>query len=222
MHETTQISYELGTVNIILNSESRIGQDAPNFRFTDYDQVLYSCFTPKELEQIAEGGSAELIFNLIMKDPLSSNLTDSPLSDFAELPGKIFEGLTEGVYMNLDVYKTFGNMEQSELEMFYENIDFQLDIPLSLIKENREYFIYSDFMGSTELFEDIDKEIETISINTNAIGTSLLLYREMPIIANAKVNYDNSYVQQPQYLCVIGIIALILLWKRIDFLHKKE
>ncbi|WP_027208986.1 hypothetical protein [Butyrivibrio hungatei] len=222
MHETTQISYELGTVNIILNSESRIGQDAPNFRFTDYDQVLYSCFTPKELEQIAEGGSAELIFNLIMKDPLSSDLTDSPLSDFAELPRKIFEGLTEGVYMNLDVYKTFGNMEQSELEMFYENIDFQLDIPLSLIKENREYFIYSDFMGSTELFEDIDKEIETISINTNAIGTSLLLYREMPIIANAKVNYDNSYVQQPQYLCVIGIIALILLWKRIDFLHKKE
>ena len=222
MHETTQISYELGTVNIILNSESRIGQDAPNFRFTDYDQVLYSCFTPKELEQIAEGGSAELIFNLIMKDPLSSDLTDSPLSDFAELPGKIFEGLTEGVYMNLDVYKTFGNMEQSELEMFYENIDFQLDIPLSLIKENREYFIYSDFMGSTELFEDIDKEIETISINTNAIGTSLLLYREMPIIANAKVNYNPDYGHQPQYLCVIGIIALILLWKRIDFLHKKE
>ena len=64
MHETTQISYELGTVNIILNSESRIGQDAPNFRFTDYDQVLYSCFTPKELEQIAEGGSAELVLSL--------------------------------------------------------------------------------------------------------------------------------------------------------------
>ncbi len=222
MHETTQITYELGTVNIILNSESRNGQDAPDFHFTDYDQLLCSCFTPKELEQIAEGESAELTFNLIMDDSYSGGLIDSHLSNFAEIPEKIFEGLTKGAYMSFDVQKSLGNNEQSELEMFYENIDFQLDIPISLIKENREYFIYIDFMGSTELFEDIDKEIETISINTNAIGSSLLLYKEMPRIANAKINYDNVYGGKTQYLCVIGIIALILLWKRIDFLHKKE
>ena len=220
MHETTQITYGLGAVNIILNSESQIVQDDPTFRFTDYDQLLCSCFTPKELEQIAQGDFAELTFNLILKDPLSSDLVGSPLSELEKIPGRIFGEYNEGVYISLDAYKSLGNKEQSELEMFYEKIDLQLDIPVSLVKDNREYYLYTDIMGSTELFEDIDKEVETLSVNTSAMGTSLLLYRDMPHISNAKASY--GHVDQPQYLCVIGIIALILLWKKIDLLHKKE
>ena len=220
MHEATQVSYGLGTVNITLNSESRTEQDAPGFRFADYDQVLCSCFTPKELEQIAEGDHAELIFNLVMKDSSTRGSVGKPLSGFAGLQDRIIRNFNEGVYLSLDAYKSLGNKEQSELEMFYEKIDLQLDIPVSLVKDNREYYLYTDIMGSTELFEDIDKEIETLSVNTSAMGTSLLLYRDMPHISNAKASY--GHVDQPQYLCVIGIIVLILLWKKIDLLHKKE
>ena len=220
MHEATQVSYGLGTVNITLNSESRTEQDAPGFRFADYDQVLCSCFTPKELEQIAEGDHAELIFNLVMKDSSTRGSAGKPLSGFAGLQDRIIRNFNEGVYLSLDAYKSLGNKEQSQLEMFYEKLDLQLDIPEYLLSEGREFFLYSDYMGSTEVFEDTDEAAETLSVNTNVIGTSMLAYRDFSFVSNAKASYPQGH--QSQYLCVIGIIALLLLWKRIDFLNKKE
>ena len=220
MHEATQVSYGLGTVNITLNSESRTEQDAPGFRFADYDQVLCSCFTPKELEQIAEGDQAELIFNLVMNDSSKSEDAGNPLYSLTRLQDRIVRNLNEGVYISLDAYKSLGNKEQSQLEMFYEKLDLQLDIPEYLLSEGREFFLYSDYMGSTEVFEDTDEEAETLSVNTNVIGTSMLAYRDFSFVSNAKASYPQGH--QSQYLCVIGIIALLLLWKRIDFLNKKE
>lgn len=220
MHEATQISYGLGTVNITLNSESRTEIDAPDFRFADYDQVLCSCFTQKELEQIAEGDHAELIFNLVMNDSSGGENAVNPLSGFARLQDKIIRNFNEGVYLSFDASKSLGNKEESQLEMFYEKVDLQFDIPEYLLSEGREFFLYSDYMGSAELFEDTDKEAETLSVNTNFIGTSMLGYRDFSFISNAKTSYPQGH--QSQYLCVIGIIALLLLWKRIDFLHKKE
>ena len=35
-----------------------------------------------------------------------------------------------------------------------------------MMSEGREFFLYSDYMGSAELFEDTDKEAETLSVNT--------------------------------------------------------
>jgi len=220
MQETTQISYGRGIVNIVLNSESMTEIDAVSFRFKDYEQVLGSCFTQKELEQIAEGEYAELTFNMVLKDPLSADLKDSPLSDYSDLRDEGFYKLNEGIYLGMNVFKSIGSKERSKLDVFYEDTEIKITIPEYLQRDNREYFFYSYFMGNTELYEDTDKEADTLSINTDGIGNGLILYKEYSFVSNAKASPPQGH--QTQFLCLIGIVALIMLWKKIDQLHKKE
>ncbi|MBO4457174.1 MAG: hypothetical protein J5802_05610 [Butyrivibrio sp.] len=219
MHETTQISYGLGTVDIILNSESSTGISDPHFRFTDYDQVLCSCFTPKELEQISEGEHAGITFNLVLTDAPDSEL-ESSLFRFEEISGKFYADLEEGLFINLEAYKTLGDSEPRKLEMFSEKTEFRLNIPDNLKENDREYFLYTTSLGGSELYEDTDRDADTISINAGTIGNSILLYREISFMSSSAK--QPLAILNPQYICVVGIVLLLLLWKRIDFLHKKE
>ena len=219
MHETTQISYGLGTVDIILNIESPNSFYEPNFHFTDYEQVLYSCLTQKELEQISDGEHAEITFNLNLTNIPDMDITSS-LSRFIEISDRFYNDLENGIFLNLEAYKSLEGGEPIKIEKFSEKTAFQLEIPTDLVKDGREFFLYTDSLGGTELYEDIDKELTTLSVNAGTIGNSVLLYREKSFISASAPG--RLPTPNPQYLCVVGIVLLLLLWKRIDFLHKKE
>ena len=70
MHEATHISYGDGIVNIVLDSSSQTEVSAPGFRFADYNKLITSSFTKKELERIDDGEIAEITFYFVVSDDI--------------------------------------------------------------------------------------------------------------------------------------------------------
>ena len=218
MRESTQITYGDGIVSVELISESMSEIPAPTVRFGDYEQVLESCFTQKELQEIYEGDHANLTFSFTMSDnpreiseydTLSTAVTDS-----AKELGK----LSEGVIVKMSAIKSVGTGEEISLDNLSEDVDLQVEIPLYLIKDNREYYWITDSLGACRLYKDQDAEADTLSINTSSIGTSMLLYKDA--IQGTTTEEDTGFYIKPQYVFVFIIVLLLALWHYVMGIYK--
>ena len=218
MHEATQISYGYGVVNIVMNSESLTEIPAPDIRFGDYKEAVKSCFTDKELAEIEAGGTAELTFDFVMMDEPSDTSQvaafDKAIQDATRKNGI----LEKGVYFEAQGTKTIGDGEPEELSYFYQDVEFQRDIPLYLVRDERDYYTMIDLMGECQLEKDIDKDADTITIATNDLGTTLILYKD----TDSLTENDNSVRLNGNYIILAGIVALVLAWFSVDRLHRKE
>lgn len=218
MHEVTQISYGYGVVNIIMNSESTTEIPAPDIRFGDYKEAVKSCFTEKELKEIEAGGTAELTFDFVMMDE-PSDISEAAVFDEAIQEAVNKNGILEkGVYFEAQGSKTVGDAETEELSFFYRDVEFQIDIPLYLVRDERDYYTMIDIMGECQLEKDIDKDADTITIATNDLGTTLVLYKDVDTLSDD----GNSVRLNGNYIILAGIAALVLAWFSVDRLHRKE
>ncbi len=218
MHETTQIAYGDGTITITMSSESLTEVSAPDVRFGDYNKAVTACFTQKELEEISGGTDAEVNFDFVMRDELSDNSLGKVLDKAIARAEKTNGALHKGVFFDFTADKSIGGEAKQDLDEFYESVEVQFEIPLYLVAEDRYYYVMTSEAGGCELESDIDEEADTLSVSTNGIGTTVLLYQseEESLVDKATTLHIRSH-----HLFIGEIILLAVAWIFIDRSYKK-
>ena len=217
MHESTQISYGEGIVNVVFNSESATEIAAPAIRAGDYQELVTACFTKKELEQISEGSPAEVSFSFVMSDEAPSEESEEIISAAVQKAEKELGQLNEGVYFDVSSEKTIGTEDEIPLESFRSEFEIQIGIPLFLRNDDWEYFIMANDNGGCKIFEDSDIAADSVVIKADRVGTYLMLYRQGDLEKYEKEHKGFSI----NYLFLAGIITLLILWKLVDKLHNR-
>ena len=49
--------------------------------------------------------------------------------------------------LEVEAVKSVGNGESSEIDVLYDDVEFQYEIPKYLVAENRVYYVMTDVMG---------------------------------------------------------------------------
>ena len=217
MHESTNISYGSGNVTIIANSDSLTEVSAPIIRAGDYNELITSCLTKKEMNEVFEGASAEIVFNYVMRD-------DAPSEEVKEQFYEVIDGdrtlssYNEGFYMDVSAQKSIGSEPESDIYTLNNEVELQIEIPLFLKKDGRSFACIANNMGVCEVLEDADEEADTLSVSADCVGSYLLLYKDSAI----SPEHNNTAHRPTQYIFILGIIALLALWFAIDKLHKQN
>lgn len=217
MHESTNISYGSGNVTIIANSDSLTEVSAPIIRAGDYNELITSCLTKKEMNEVFEGESAEIVFNYVMRD-------DAPSEEVKEQFYEVIDGdrtlssYNEGFYMDVSAQKSIGSEPESDIYTLNNEVELQIEIPLFLKKDGRSFACIANNMGVCEVLEDADEEADTLSVSADCVGSYLLLYKDSSI----SPEHNNTTHRPTQYIFILGIIALLALWFAIDKLHKQN
>ncbi|RKM56411.1 hypothetical protein D6853_06390 [Butyrivibrio sp. X503] len=220
MRETTQITYGDGIVSVELISESKSDIPAPVIRFGDYEKVLESCFTRKELEEIYEGDHASLTFSFVMSDSPEEIEEYDTLVSAVSRASKNFGELSEGIALEVNAVKSVDAGEELTIDNLLGNVELQIEIPLYLIRENREYYLMTDSFGACTLYEDYDNEADTLSVNTNTVGTSMLIYRDT--YPGVPVAETSSFGVKPQFIFGGIVIILLVFWNYVTGARKQR
>ena len=220
MHEVTHISYGNGGVDVVLDSSSQTLVAAPNFRFGDYTTLVSSCFTPKELDRISEGNSAEITFYFAVTDEIEDELLKTQYRDAIEQNEAVIGNLNEGILIDVDVKKTIGNDAPTDILSCADDVELQMDIPLFLIKENRSYFVLADKGGEFVLLPDSTPDADVLTVKTHSFVPGILLYQDPKESLLEKE--DSIFRLEMRHVLLGGIVLLIVLWVFIDYLHKKS
>lgn len=219
MYETTQIPYGDGTITVIMITESTTEVPASDIRFGRYLLASEACFTEKELEEIYEGDNAELRFYYVISDELDSKEEEQKFDEAISLAQENVGSLHKGFYYDVLATKTIGDDDPIAFNTFYDDVEMQLDIPLYLSSEGRDYFLMTNNMGAIELEKDIDHDAVTLSVSTKALGTSLLLYQDQD---EALTQNEGRFQIKSQYLFIAGIVVLAAIWIAMEVRHKRE
>ncbi len=220
MHETTHFSYNNGTVNIQLGSDSLSEIAAPDFRFEDYNRLVKACFNTKQLQTISDGETADISFNLTLSDDIENSSIKSRLSKAREKEEATLGKLTESVYMDFSLNRSLSPETAEEPDSFYSDCTMQIDIPLYLISEGRSYWLMTEYMGKSVLLPDLDNEPDSITIEARSMTTGVLLYQD-PLDSLTNEQAGTIHIQK-RYFFIPGILLLIGLWFFINHLHKKS
>ncbi|WP_022767495.1 hypothetical protein [Butyrivibrio sp. NC2007] len=213
MQETTQLTYGTGTVTIMESSQSEIEVAAPEIRFGDYYKAVEACFTARELEEISEGSNAALEFRYSMTDELDDEDEVQRFEEGIEKAEMLTGSLNSGVYFEVEAEKSVSGGEKSEIDTLYDEVEFQYEIPRYLVAEKRVYYAMTNVMGVCELEKDVDEEADTLSISTRDVGTTLILYQD------GKENDSREHSRfaiKTQYLFLLAIVALVLVWWALE------
>lgn len=219
MHEVTHISYGDGGVDVVLDSSSQTSVAAPDFRFGDYTALVSSCFTPKELDRISEGNTAEITFYFVVTDEIEDELLQEQYQGaIAENEAQV-GNLSEGILIDLSATKAIGGDVPSNLVSCSDDVELQMDVPLFLVKEDRSYYVLADNRGEMILLPDATPEADVLTVKTHNFCPGLLLYQD----ANESLiqKEDNRLHFDMRNVCFVGIVLLVVLWVFIDRLHKK-
>ncbi len=209
MYETTQVPYGDGTIKVIMITESTNEVTAPTIRFGRYYETAVSCFTDKELEEISAGDDAEVRFYYVMSDEMESDMIMEQFDDAISLAQEDVGSLHKGVYFDVSAAKTVGDDGPVTLNGFYDEVEVQVDIPLYLSAEGRDYYLMVNNMGVCELEKDIDHDAVTLSVETKSIGKSLMLYQDQ---GEGFAKNEGRFQIKSQYLFIGGIILLAAIW----------
>lgn len=220
MHETTHLSYEEGTVNITLNSESSFEVVAPNFRCDDYNSFVNAGFTKKELEAISGGQTADIIFDLTISEDIENEELKSWFAAGKEKQEPHVGRLSDGMYIQMSATKAIGDAPYETISTLSEDTLIEMEIPLYLRSQDRNYYIMISNMGDCVLLPDLDNEPETITFSTHNMTTGILLYLD-PLEAREKGEAE-KFRLQPHHLLWAGVVLLILAWIFITHFHKKN
>ena len=220
MRESTQITYGEGIVNVELSSESLSEIPAPTFRFGNYEQVLDSCFTQKELGEIYEGDHANLTFSFVMSDEPNQTDEYETLSKAAVSSSRGIGKFSEGVVIKMNAAKSVGGGDEVRLDSLSGDVELQVEIPMYLIKQDRNYYFITDSLGACKLYMDLDADDSTLTVNTSSIGTSMILYRDIP---QELVRTDGSHFKiSPSYVFLLIIAMLLIFWHYVTGIHKNK
>lgn len=217
MHESTNISYGSGNVTIIANSDSLTEVAAPIIRAGDYNELVTSCLTKKEMNEVFEGASAEIVFNYVMRDDAPSEAIKEQFYEVID-GDKTLSSYNEGFYMDVSAQKSIGSEPASDIYTLNNEIELQIEIPLFLKKAGRRYICIANNMGVCKVLDDVDVDADTFSISSDCTGNYMLLYKDSSFSA-----VERQFSHKPaQYLFIIGIIALLGLWFILDKIHSQK
>ncbi len=219
MHETTQIAVGNGNVSITVNSETTSEVKAPDIRFGDYNMTATSCFSVKEMEQIANGKSAEVVITYIMSDEPENGAVASQFNKAIEAKEKEIGALNKGVYFEVSASKSIDGSEPVVIDAFYEPVEMQIDIPLYLVEENRSYYIMNNVMGACVLYEDIEEEADSLTISVLSIGDQMMLYQNNEDKISKPVGGIGI---NTKFYFVAGVVLLIAIRIVMDFRNRKD
>ncbi|MBO6241067.1 MAG: hypothetical protein J6O61_09620 [Butyrivibrio sp.] len=217
MHESTNISYGTGTVTINANSDSLTEVAAPTIRVGDYDELIISCLTKKELNDVFDGAPCEITFNYVMLDEAPSAQVKAKFDEFIAGDTSL-SSFSKGFYMDVTAQKTIDSDVSIDIYNLNNAIELQIEIPLFLRKDGRSFACIANNMGVCEVLEDADEEADTLSVSADCVGSYLLLYKDSSI----SPEHNNTTHRPTQYIFILGIIALLALWFAIDKLHKQN
>ena len=220
MHEVTHIAYGEGGVNIVLDSSSQTQVAAPNFRFGDYTTVVSSCFTPRELEKISAGESADITFYFVVTDEIDNGIIDVQFQRAIQDNEAVIGNLNEGILIDVSATKSVGEAEEVMLTNSSTDLELQMDIPLFLVKENRSYFFMMDKSGNYELLSDASPDAEVLTVSTHVFTPGVMLYQDA--VESLVHEEEKSFNLEIRHFLLAGIVVLIILWFFIDHLHKKS
>ena len=220
MSEATQITYGEGTVNVELYSESLSNIPAPTFRFGNYEQAVEACFTQKELGEIYEGEHASLTFSFVMSDNPAEFDEYEELSSGIAAASKGVGKLSEGVIVKMHVTKNVDSGEEVNIDSFSDDVELQVEIPLFLVRNNRDYFLVTDSLGACKLYRDKDAEDDTLTVSTNSVGTSMIMYRDFG--QDYAQTRESGFRIAPQHIFFTLIVMLLVLWYYVTGIHRKK
>ena len=220
MHEVTHISYGNGRVDVVLDSSSQTSIAAPNFRFGDYTTLVSSCFTPKELDRISEGNSAEITFYFVVTDEIEDEVLKLQYQDAIEQNETVIGNLNEGILIDVEAKKAIADDAPTNMISCANDVELQMDVPLFLIKENRSYFVLADKRGEFVLLPDATPDADVITVKTHSFVPGILLYQDPKESLLDKK--DSSFRLDMRQVLFGGIVLLAILWVFIDYLHKKS
>ena len=219
MHEATHISYGDGIVNIVLDSSSQTEVSAPGFRFADYNKLITSSFTKKELERIDDGEIAEITFYFVVSDDIDDAEVMRQYEVAVEENENDYGNLSEGFYLDIRAFKKISDDEQEVINTLSDEVDIQMDIPLYLVKENRNYYFLADKKGKYELWENETPDAEVLTVSTRTLASGLFLYQEedertLPGKGKVFRISENVFLGS-------AVVVLVILWFVVDYFHKR-
>ena len=219
MHEVTHISYGNGGVDVVLDSSSQTSVAAPNFRFGDYTALVSSCFTPKELDRISEGDTAEITFYFVVTDEIEEALIEDQYQEAISKNEETIGNLNEGMIIDVSATKAISDDEPTNLVTCSDEVELQMDIPQLMVKEDRSYYILADKRGEFVLLPDSTPEADVLTVETHSFVPGILLYQDAK--ESLLQRDDKTFSMDIRQVFFGGIVLLLILWVFIDHLHKK-
>lgn len=217
MNEVTQVTYGKGVITAHMNSTSGTEVAAPTIRFGDYQKSLEACFSDKELALIENGSHAVVNLDFHMVDSIEDAYEHEQFRKAIAFEEKTYGTLHEGVFIEVEASRSVDGKEYTEFDSLFENVEIQIDVPLYLCAENRQFYIMNSDKGECVLSGDVDQEADTLSISTHELTTALLLYQDHDEMLK---KITNRLQIKSQYIIAGGIALLVLVWFILDRRHK--
>ena len=123
------------------------------------------------------------------------------------------------MYFEVEASKTTDMTEYTQFDKFSEDVELQFDVPLYLVGPDRNYFLMDSVMGVCTLMDDVDRDADTLSVDTNELSTVLLMYQDK---SEALGQTTPKLQIKAQYLFIGAIVLLILIWWGLDRRSKKK
>lgn len=159
---STEEKTDEGTLT--LNKDS----DLPEINIPKYDELAGAVFTKEEIEGSTQR-DVEIIVNQIRPEE----------DEKTRIEGQLKDGESAGLYLDISIVKTVWSDPYSystdTVTELLAPVRFTIEIPEEL-QGMENYFILRDHDGIIERLEDLDRDPDTVTFETDVFSTYLLAY----------------------------------------------
>lgn len=175
------------------------------------EQILTACFSEEEIEQIKNGMTAGVQVSIVRinKEDVSEadrNLMQTSYKNYA----KSIEGLEFGDYIDIQIAIKLGDNDWKQLHELDGEVELALDIPESLLAEGRTYYIMRNHNDECTILEDLDEELQTITIVTDKFSTYAIMYTDSNVEKLNIAKVDQTQKVTPWILFGVFVLLMIL------------
>ena len=232
---------EIKDVNISGKAEVTVGQGAIIIESGDKGQVaaitgdlqtiIEAILTKDDMEAVQNGSTVVIRLNVM---PIEENKTvDSSMDDnqkeLQEIK-KVFpkyqkeiEGLTLVEGYDILVEKSIDGSKWQTVSELNDEVEITMLIPKELRKEGRTFFMLHNHEGEISILEDLDVDIDTITIKTVKFSAYVISYTDANV-DDISVEKVNEAINGGSLMCVISSLILIIVLLSIAgyMIYKKK
>ena len=164
------------------------GENAPDTELkTPFEDLADAVLTPDEQENIKNGVDIKII--LIVSDVTESVPADDRAKAEAAIRG--LSGYKLGQYLDLNLLKIIEDRSE-KISKTNAPITVMFTIPEALRAESRVYSVIRVHNGKTDVLNDLDSDINTVTIETDRFSTYTLVYSEKTVPPQEDNTENNS------------------------------
>ena len=173
------------------------------------EQILMTCFSEEEIEQIKSGTTAEVRVVIIRIREDVPKQDEKVMQKTYERYTESIEGLQFGDYVDIMIETRFGDNDWQQVHELNGEVELTLNIPEQLLADGRTYFVMRNHNDKCTILEDLDEDHDTITIATDQFSTYAILYTDSVVenINLAELNQTQSVI--PWML--FGVFVLLML-----------